>query len=122
MNIEEKIKYHTIEECKNIKYFYVKQLVGIIGTVFNNAGVPRINPIPQEYFEIIKDVICDEFCGGCEPEFEDVSNHDLWDAIDNKHYLFVTENETKDVEKYGYNKRSPYSDKILPYLVCLLKS
>jgi hypothetical protein len=122
MNIEEKIKQQTIKECENIKYFYVHNMVGIIANIFNTVGVPRVNPIPQEYFDIIKDVICDLFCGGCEPEFEDASHWDEWDTIDNKHFVFITEDESKDVEKYGYNKRSPYSDKTIHYLIRLLKS
>lgn len=123
MSIEKKIKYYTQEECLGTKYFYIAHILGVLATVFTKAGVPKTNPIPNEYFEIFKDTLTDIYFGGIEPEFESDNVWDEWDVINSENYIFITEEEfNKNRGLYNPNARSPYSDKTVPYLVRLLKS
>lgn len=46
---------------------------GHCSQVFTKCGVPRTNPIPEEFFDAVIDGIVESFYGGMEPEFEDES-------------------------------------------------
>ena len=123
MSIEEKIKQKTVKECVGTKYFYIAHILGVLASVFSKAGIPKTNPIPNEYFEIFKDTLVDVYFGGIEPEFESDFVWDEWDALNSKTYVYITEEEfKKNRGLYNPNACSPYSDKTVPYLVRLLKS
>lgn len=109
--IEDKIYNNALKELEGTKYLYSSIYVGFIGSVFNKSGVPKVNPIPQDYFEIIKTALCDSFHGGLEPEFETEKEFENFENINNEHYYYITEKE-----KIGYNQNSPYQDKNIPYL------
>lgn len=112
MELLEKIKNIACNEMKDLKYIPIGIMDGLLGTVFYKAGVPRTNPIPQEYFEAFKEAICDQFCGGCEPEFENKEAYERFENLRSEKYHFVVE----DPKGGMYDKRSPYVDKTIPYL------
>lgn len=81
---------------------------GHVQQVFDLCGVPRMNPVPQEYFEACIDGIVESFYGGCEPEFDDEKSemefHLTCERIKSLQYT------TKDP------RHNPYKDKTIPYL------
>lgn len=106
-----KVKEIAIKELEDFKYLYNEHLEGFIGTVFYRAGVPRLNPIPEEHFYDIKEAICDVFHGGCEPEFETEEEWKRFESIDNEHFMYVIESS----DRYS-GPRSPFQDKSIPFL------
>jgi hypothetical protein len=113
MTIEDKIHKYATKECVDLKYLFNAHLTGFIATVFDLAGVPRINPVSDEYIFIIKDVLVDEFYGGMEPEFETEEAYDFWENLNGSRFSFAIEDKT--VPNW-MNKRSPYQDKTIPFL------
>jgi hypothetical protein len=117
MNIEKL----TENELKGLNYFYFNDLVAIIGSVFAKAGIPKVNPIPQEYFESVKTGICNEWFGGCEPEWETESDYDEWESIGPDKYRYMTTDEfehLRSIGDYTFNSQhSPYQNKDIPWLV-----
>lgn len=106
----------ALDEVSKCKYLYFDQMVGVIGTVLDKAGVEKVNPISEDYFMAIKEAISDEFHGGMEPEFETKDQFDNWMNMNSEHYLFITEEDKKNDPKYRF-QRSPYKDKTISYLV-----
>ena len=128
MTIAEKIKIVAHQELKDVKHLPMILARGAIGVIFAKAGVPRVNPIPEEYFEAFKEAMCDEFCGGCEPEFEDEKSWKEWNNLNSTNARFMVESEMEnfsDSSKEDYirveYRRSPYCDKTVPFLVFLKK-
>lgn len=114
-----KIAERELSQLKYIPGTNIVFIAAFCGDVFRKANVPRVNPIPNEYFDAVKEAICNEFYGGCEPEFETESAWNTWNQLNNE-YLYY------DVEEFQYSdfykrkmmigERSPYKDKTIPYL------
>lgn len=71
--------------------------------MFDLANVPRVNPIPPEYFNTFMDAVV----GGVEPEFE----------TEEEYLKYEQEiSELMSLEWIVSEKRSPYKDKTIPFL------
>jgi hypothetical protein len=69
--LKKKIKTESDSIFSHTKYLYNQDiLIGAIGFIFNKANVPKINPIKNEYLDIIVDSIKDNLLNGIELEFE----------------------------------------------------
>jgi len=107
------IKRITTRDLVDSKYMYFEMILGHIGTVFAKARVPKVNPIPQEYVEAYKDSVIEELCSGIEPDWSSLEKAKAWDTL-HEDIRYTTEEELK---KEGvYNRRSPYTDKTVPFL------
>lgn len=113
-NIVERIKVITRDEVIDINYLYDNLLVGMIGTIFNKAGVPKINPIPEEYFYAFKEVFEEEFFGGIEPEWASLESCKNWDILHTR-FVYRTEDEHHTLQQWD-GQTCPYIDKSIPYL------
>ena len=111
----EKVSAIALDEVSKSKYIYFNQMTGVIGTIFDRAGVEKINPIPEDYFIAIKNALSDEFHGGMEPDFETAEQFENWENINSEHYLFITVEETKTDPRFRF-KNSPFKDKKIPFL------
>lgn len=112
MDILEKLQVISEEECNKMKRLPFVLWKGHVQFIFDKVGVPRMNPIPEEYFDAVINGIIDSFFGGCEPEFESEDDYDnyiktveevkklKWITITDKNYFF----------------KSPYQDKTIPFL------
>lgn len=114
MDIIEKIKAVTLNEVSELSYFYDEHLIGLIGTAFAKAGVPRTNPIPIEYFNAFKEVVEEEMFSGIEPEWASMEAYNNWENLHTR-YVYRTETEHGALKRWDGN-RSPYKDKTIPYL------
>jgi hypothetical protein len=112
-DIYNKIVEITENELSGQKHLYFEHISGLIGTVFNKAHIKRMNPIPEEYLDAIKEGLCNYFYGGCEPEFDTEEQYNNWESINNKNFEYI-------IGRYGW-KKSPYQDKTLPYLIKINK-
>ena len=116
MTLVEKIQKISEMECDGMKRLPFFLWVGHCGIVFNKAGVPRTNPIPEEYFDAVIEGIINSFFGGCEPEFENEEDYDRYEeAVE---VLKSCEFTLEQKNEYGYftTNRSPYRDKTVPFL------
>jgi len=111
----EKVSAIALDEVSKLKYIYFDQMTGLIGTILNNSGVEKINPIPEDYFIAIKNAICDEFHGGMEPEFDTKEAFENWLNMNSEHYFYITTEERKLMDN-TWSQQSPYRDKNIPYL------
>lgn len=102
-------------ELSQLKYFpgtTIGYVASFCAHVFAKAKVEKVNPIPNEYFDAIKMAICNEFYGGCEPEFETETAWNTWNNLNNEILYYGIESSGS-----GYNReRSPYQDKTIPFL------
>ena len=64
-----KIVNLTIQELVYNKRINSNLLGALADLIFHKAGVPKTNPIPSEYFDAIKEGICEIYYDGIEPEF-----------------------------------------------------
>jgi len=112
--IVENIKKITVRTLVDTKYMYFEMILGHIGTVFAKAGVPKVNPIPQEYVEVYKDSVIEELCSGIEPDWSSLEKAKAWDTL-HEDIRYTTEAELKT--EGVYNRKSPYTDKTVPFLL-----
>lgn len=86
--------------------------IGHVSQTFDKCGVPRVNPIPEDYFQACIDGIEDSFYGGFEPEFSDEKSYNMYVETCEKikKLEWITPTDTKSA------RNSPYKDKTIPYL------
>lgn len=67
------------------------------------AGINEKTPLIQDYFNVIYESFCDNFYGGCEPEFSSEESFKQFEEFLNyKNYRYI---------------REPYRDKTTPFLI-----
>ncbi len=110
--MEDKIYRIAKEELVNTKHLFNSMIVGVIGNIFHKANIPRTNPIPNSYIDVIKNVLCEEYNYGFEFEFEDDESYEFWNKLNNKHLKFIT----KKKQRY-FSNGSPYADETIPFLI-----
>lgn len=116
MTLVEKIQKISEKECDKFKRLPFSLWVGHCSEVFDKVGVPRTNPIPEEYFDAVIDGIIDSFFGGCEPEFENEEDYERYEkAVE---ILKSCEFTVEKRNEHGFftTKHSPYRDKTIPFL------
>ena len=117
MELVEKIQQISKQDADELKYLYKDMLIGFCHTVFCKAGVPKVNPIPEEYFDAVISGLIDSFYGGIEPEFETEEEYNEWQ--DNINYIKSAEWLFKEYIRgcdYSHNAINPYQNKSIPFL------
>lgn len=112
MELVDKIRMISEREADYFKYIPHLMTIGHCAEVFNLAKVPKVNPIPEEYFDAVLDGLCDSFYGGCEPEFETEEEYDRYEEMVKtiKSLIWITPKTERE------KRRSPYQDKNRPFL------
>lgn len=117
----DKIERISAELCSELTRLPFGFLVAHTATVFDKAGVPRVNPIPEEYFDAVLYGIFDEIYGGLEPEFDTEEEYNRFTNAVSK-----LKSAEYMIEEYEYSSfwnqdiritpASPYQDKSIPFL------
>ena len=121
--ILDKIEQISAQECAGLSRIPFDLLIGYCSHVFDKAGIPHTNPIPEEYFDAVIYGIYDELYDGFEPEFETEEEYNRYEETISKlkkceYMLEETVEKTnffgqKYMSKIG---NSPYQDKTIPFL------
>lgn len=74
----ENTKAHRVARklLADTKYFYTWMILGVYTSMTEHYGVPE----GQETCDAIKDVLIEEYFGGCEPEF---ASKEAWEWFEN---------------------------------------
>ena len=106
------IVQHTRAEIKELNYFYIDHVIGMMSSVFNKAKVPRRNPVNHSCVEHFQQVVEDDFWHGVEPDWHSLQQWQFWHTLP-QHVYYYTEAELR---QRGLFQNSPYSDKSIPFL------
>lgn len=124
MSIDNKLldKIEKVSEqlCISFKRLPFDLLIAHCAEVFDKVNIPRVNPIPEEYFEAVLMGIINYYYDGCEPEFETEKDYNRYEAaiakLKQAEWL-LEETKTDDYGRtYKVLPYSPYMDKTIPFL------
>ena len=80
----------TKDQISDMKYFYWDGVVGLVGIVCQNYGVP----LSQDTLDGIKQAIVDDFFGNVEPEWDSYGLWQWWEKL-SPDWFQLTTNDIK---------------------------
>jgi len=70
---------------RGVKFMYLEQFAGVLETLIEIRGFT----LNQDVIDAVKQAMCDEFHGGCEPEWEN-EHWKVWDSLSPESFVYNT--------------------------------